>query len=1517
MDGSHNMPPSNRPTSAKLSKPAGLRAKLQAKLARVEGVSTSSAIPSQDNAASQTSQILPNTGSQNLSNNDDLWRKAQLIVENDSGWNEFGQEFAPNTMLVSIDVILSRFRQAQGQIDVDKWKIPISRNGKYIVPRDAFDRVVECANTFKQVGADEWEVAVKNKEAHDLVQNLEPLAYLMGQSSVFVELYLGSPNTSQSTKSLFGNSVQGVYVAVLRYLIASWKFQKQKKFGHAWHAIVRPETLQDAMKKVNETKAAMLEIQQVADAEGNRLTKMRMQVSPLTSESAVANDLSENALKLKAMLHNLTLSVQQVSQDVNEIRERQKQQDAERLQAKVLDKISTFPYAARYEQVLQQRMDSTLGSGKSTLTATVIEAMVNKNAPEYNSKFHLVYQFCDGTLQQSQTPAYTKSVLAALLRQLYQSSPTDVSSFTIQRVLDDQQGPLNLDEYESYMLDFLKIHPTIIIIDAFDEAGSESRNSLLKIMKRLKEKASTLKIFISSRTVHKIKKFLKKSKTIQVQNQADIELYIRRKIASFIEFREDLKVRFEVPRLGDILQKKASGMFRWIQMALQVILPLKGLPPKDPLKALEDLPSDLRDLYQQIFQRIQDELDFESFEIVRKTLSMLMYQEVTLQTRPFITGIISRSRLNDIKNPKAFIIDVCADLVEYDDNQDIFRLAHFSVRSFLEEKPEFGSLQGNSLITRICLDYLEKRIALEKHPTSWKLGSFLCYSLIYWPWHALFAFHLGRQRLLPTRQSAIMDIWKSRVARLIDYYAFKTYIILVQDSDQCSNSINKLQWSLLESYMQCLRQDQSHGHKLKAFLGDLQSAISEDEYSKSPTSEKGRYATSDRHQERSFLGISITTLQTDAPFSSEIAHDIDSQGRWDTLGSWRSFRCSGLNPLYAMLYWNLIVELVDESTTFPDAFWSIQRNPMWLEEIDHDGDIREVKSFETIGPPLGIFCHTGDYVSLEKVIPLIPASAFDTCRVNPPLGSTLINSRLNHNERECVIKALISKGASAQETALEQTYSIIHKAVADNHADVARLLLEHGAGANTTSWNGDTPLHQCALSRDPDKMMEVLFKHNADVTMVDMYGNTILHYLAANVYLRYISDTMDFNFLDTAIAKGLSVDSRNLNGRTPLHIAAMLGNPAMVKKLLASSALVDAQDVFRRTPLHYAANLRGESVIEDLLSARYIDMEDFAGASPLALSIIHNDGRAVQELLSTRLGENLLVLEGQFSALQLAAHQNNHGAAILLVVNQIHFSGEIDKQIYLWYKEAATTNSPPVSTEIACQNYHKFFKNSNEYSKLEGIIATLKGFNDIEDFDIREASLESRDGLGDVEDEGGLERVLNNISASYDCNIYLAPPTAGKLDWLNTLGEDSDDASSSGASQGRSKGEDKEQDEGKSADEFDTTSSNNTDSDGDPEDSAEDISEAEDSERGSQSKDDNADAPDSSLGTAKAKRNPIKAMYFELLGAKQRAKMEEPSRQLARRIAHWLETKSAEEDAAKRSQEEADDDGLVQEEDSS
>lgn len=113
------------------------------------------------------------------------------------------------------------------------------------------------------------------------------------------------------------------------------------------------------MKKVNESKAAMLETLKVADAEGDHSKAINVPDNTLTLDLPVTNDLSDRTQKLKVILRDLSQSVYEISQNVSEVKERQKQQDAERLQAEIFDKISTSAHKARYEQILQQRLDNT------------------------------------------------------------------------------------------------------------------------------------------------------------------------------------------------------------------------------------------------------------------------------------------------------------------------------------------------------------------------------------------------------------------------------------------------------------------------------------------------------------------------------------------------------------------------------------------------------------------------------------------------------------------------------------------------------------------------------------------------------------------------------------------------------------------------------------------------------------------------------------------------------------------------------------------------------------------------------------------------------------------------------------------------------------------------------------------------------------------------------------------------------------------------------------------------------
>jgi len=96
-------------------------------------------------------------------------------------------------------------------------------------------------------------------------------------------------------------------------------------------------------------------------------------------------------------------------------------------------------------------------------------------------------------------------------------------------------------------------------------------------------------------------------------------------------------------------------------------------------------------------------------------------------------------------------------------------------------------------------------------------------------------------------------------------------------------------------------------------------------------------------------------------------------------------------------------------------------------------------------------------------------------------------------------------------------------------------------------------------------------------------------------------------------AAATQVDARNLDGETPLMIAALKGQVDVVQRLLARDADVNKPGW---TPLHYAASGGQEAVIRILLDANaYIDAESPNRTTPLMMAARYGSEGAVRVLL--------------------------------------------------------------------------------------------------------------------------------------------------------------------------------------------------------------------------------------------------------------------------------------------------------------
>jgi ankyrin repeat protein len=197
--------------------------------------------------------------------------------------------------------------------------------------------------------------------------------------------------------------------------------------------------------------------------------------------------------------------------------------------------------------------------------------------------------------------------------------------------------------------------------------------------------------------------------------------------------------------------------------------------------------------------------------------------------------------------------------------------------------------------------------------------------------------------------------------------------------------------------------------------------------------------------------------------------------------------------------------------------------------------------------------------------------------------------------------------------------TLLHVATSNNSADVARLLVEHGADLNARNLGGETPLHLAARLRDTSIAL-LLLDHGADANPRDSDGDTPLMKAAMECSAKgmvelLVSHGADVNAKNNAGEAPLLLATRvaqtNIPGQTPPEFAnriAEMNRSPVVEFLLMHGADVNAQTNRGETALTVAMKKRNDT-IADLFRSHgakrsdmptYADLEDAANAGDVA-----------------------------------------------------------------------------------------------------------------------------------------------------------------------------------------------------------------------------------------------------------------------------------------------------------------------------
>ena len=199
----------------------------------------------------------------------------------------------------------------------------------------------------------------------------------------------------------------------------------------------------------------------------------------------------------------------------------------------------------------------------------------------------------------------------------------------------------------------------------------------------------------------------------------------------------------------------------------------------------------------------------------------------------------------------------------------------------------------------------------------------------------------------------------------------------------------------------------------------------------------------------------------------------------------------------------------------------------------------------------------------------------------------------------------------------------------------AKLLIEAGADVNAVSQQGRTALHVVASTAGSLETLKLLAAKGADLKAKDRVGIDALTMAA------WADDEPMVRYL---VEKGLSVNVDNLPGNTPLQGAASHGNLAMMKLLLARKAdpnqgtklfgKVRHGDIQLQglTPLMLAAAYQPAEFVKVLLDAgASVNAKDCRGMTPLmfAVSSEAQEASVVKLLLERGADKSVKSLAGE------------------------------------------------------------------------------------------------------------------------------------------------------------------------------------------------------------------------------------------------------------------------------------------------
>ncbi|KAL8758457.1 MAG: hypothetical protein Q9199_001475 [Rusavskia elegans] len=326
------------------------------------------------------------------------------------------------------------------------------------------------------------------------------------------------------------------------------------------------------------------------------------------------------------------------------------------------------------------------GAGKSVLTSVIIDFLREQHMGQDAVGVAGVY--CNFKERDSQSP---ENLLAACCAQLAPQTLPETLVNLYRTHSAENTRPNWQEIFKAFESCITQSRTTYLIVDALDECSEYVRNALMVFFKTL---PNPIRLLVTTRHMDEILREFRAFPMVEIRaSPRDLRKYIASRIESNRRLAGHVRDQaFLAQDICDRVTTKADGIIKLLK------------------KALEKLSTDLNVLYDEALLRIESQTQDDRV-LAKKALRWVAYTYRPLKAKALQEALaIEPGDLDfdvDAIPRIGLILDVCAGLLIYDEENEIVRLVHYTAQDYFDALASSKFDEAHVLIASDCVVYLD------------------------------------------------------------------------------------------------------------------------------------------------------------------------------------------------------------------------------------------------------------------------------------------------------------------------------------------------------------------------------------------------------------------------------------------------------------------------------------------------------------------------------------------------------------------------------------------------------------------------------------------------------------------------------------------------------------------------------------------------------------------------------------------------------------------------------------------